>query len=349
MSVDMSHIEHIHGVEDDLKNRQVKSSLSQDGISKDQHVTMNIIVSEEQTTAWFKFRKVMREPFSEFFGVMILVLFGDGSVAQVVLGKGAKGDWNNINWGWAYVYSMAFIQTITDKMKSLGVMLGVYCGGVSGAHLNPAVTLANCIFRKFPWKKLPVYSLAQLLGAMAASLIVYGNYKSAIDVFEGGQGIRTVGLDTSTAGIFSTYPAPFLTKTGQFFDEFIGSSILMFCLYALQDDGNMGAGNLTPLGLFFVIYGIGACFGSNTGYAINPARDLGPRIMSHAVGYGHQVWTAGDYYFWVPVIAPFLGCTFGGFLYDTFIYTGDSPINAPYIGFTRIMGVRAKAGRPTMV
>ncbi|KAJ4860631.1 major intrinsic protein domain-containing protein [Trichoderma breve] len=328
----MSHIEHIHGVEDDLKNRQEKLSLSQDDVSKDHHVTMNIIVSEEHTTAWFKFRKVMREPFSEFFGVMILVLFGDGSVAQVVLGKGSKGDWNNINWGWA-----------------LGVMLGVYCGGVSGAHLNPAVTLANCIFRKFPWKKLPVYALAQLLGAMAASIIVYGNYKSAIDVFEGGQGMRTVGLDTSTAGIFCTYPAPFLTKTGQFFDEFIGSSILMFCLYALLDEGNIGAGNLTPLGLFFVIYGIGACFGSNTGYAINPARDLGPRIMSHAVGYGHQVWTAGDYYFWVPVIAPFLGCTFGGFLYDTFIYTGDSPINAPYMGFTRFMGVRAKARRPTMV
>lgn len=199
---------------------------------------------------------------------------------------------------------MAFSQTVADKVKRLGVMLGVYCSGVSGAHLNPAVTLANCIFRKFPWKKLPVYALAQLLGAMAASLIVYGNYKSAIDAFEGGQGIRTVGLDTSTAGIFCTYPAPFLTKTGQFFDEFIGSSILMFCLYALLDDGNNGAGNLTPLGLFFVIYGIGACFGSNTGYAINPARDLGPRIMSHAVGYGHQVWTAGDYYFWVCRFPP---------------------------------------------
>lgn len=179
------------------------------------------------------------------------------------------------------------------------MILGVYCGGVSGAHLNPAVTLANCIFRKFPWKKLPIYAAAQLFGAMVASLIVYGNYKSAIDVFEGGHGIRTIGLNTSTAGIFCTYPAPFLTKSGQFFDEFIGSAILLFCLYALLDDGNMDAGNLTPLGLFFVVYGIGACFGSNTGYAINPARDLGPRIMSNAVGYGYHVWTAGDYYFWV--------------------------------------------------
>ncbi|KAL6867121.1 aquaporin-like protein [Trichoderma novae-zelandiae] len=328
----MSRIEHIHHAQDDL-NCQDKSPISQDGIIiKDPQVIVEVAVFEERTTTWFKFRKLMREPFSEFFGVMILVLFGDGSIAQVVLGQGAKGDWQNINWGWA-----------------LGLMLGVYCGGVSGAHLNPAVTLANCVFRKFPWRKLPVYALAQLFGAMVASLIVYGNYKSAIDVYEGGLGIRTVGLSTSTAGIFCTYPAPFLTKTGQFFDEFIGSAILLFCLYALLDDGNIGAGNLLPLGLFFVFYGIGACFGSNTGYAVNPARDLGPRIMTYAVGYGHQVWTAGDYYFWVPVIAPFLGCLCGGFLYDTFIFTGDSPINLPYMGFTRVLGNRAKAGKPVMV
>ncbi|TFA98039.1 putative membrane protein [Trichoderma ghanense] len=326
MTVDMSHLEHIQHAKDDLKNCQDMSPI------KDQQVIVEVVVSEEQTTTWFKFRKLMREPFSEFFGTMILVLFGDGSIAQVMLGQGAKGDWQTINWGWA-----------------LGLMLGVYCSGVSGAHLNPAVTLANCVFRRFPWKKLPVYALAQLLGAMIASLIVYGNYKSAIDVYEGGPGMRTVGLSTSTAGIFCTYPATFLTKSGQFFDEFTGSAILLFCLYALQDDGNIGAGNLLPLGLFFVFYGIGACFGSNTGYAVNPARDLGPRIMTYAVGYGHQVWTAGDYYFWVPVVAPFLGCLFGGFLYDTFIYTGDSPINAPYMGFTRGLGNRVKAGKPVMV
>ncbi|KAK1242392.1 hypothetical protein MKX07_000378 [Trichoderma sp. CBMAI-0711] len=325
MAVNMSQLEHIHYAEGEL-HCQDKSPV------KDQQVIVEVVVTEKRTTAWYAFRKTMREPFSEFFGVLILVLFGDGSIAQVVLGQGAKGDWQNINWGWA-----------------LGLMLGVYCAGASGAHLNPAVTLANCVFRKFPWKKLPVYVLAQLLGAMIASLIVYGNYKSAIDVYEGGQGIRTVGLSTSTAGIFCTYPAPFLTKAGQFFDEFTGSAILLFCLYALQDDGNIGAGNLLPLGLFFVFYGIGACFGSNTGYAVNPARDLGPRIMTSAVGYGHQVWTAGDYYFWVPIIAPFLGCLFGGFLYDTFLFTGDSPMNLPYMGFTRVWGNRTRTGKPVMV
>lgn len=182
---------------------------------------------------------------------------------------------------------------------SIGVLLGIYTAGVSGAHLNPAVTLANCVFRNFSWRKLPIYVTAQLLGAAVASLIVYGNYKTAIDLYEGGAGIRTVGLETSTAGIFCTYSQPYMTKTGQFFDEFIGSAILLFMLYALQDEGNIGAGNLTPLCLFFVVFGIGATFGSQTGYAINPARDLGPRIMSAALGYGREVWTAGNYYFWV--------------------------------------------------
>lgn len=152
-----------------------------------------------------------------------------------------------------------------------------------------------------------------------------GNYKSAIDVYEGGPNIRTVPgfSNTSTAGIFCTYPAKFMTRTGQFFSEFIASAILMFCIYSLQDNGNLGAGNLTPLGLFFVIFGIGACFGWETGYAINLARDFGPRLMSYCLGYGHEVWSAGNYYFWVPMVAPFFGCTFGGFLYDVFIFTGE--------------------------
>lgn len=189
-------------------------------------------------------------------------------------------------------------------------MLGVYCGGKSGADLNPAVTLATCVFRKRPWKKLPYYMLAQTLGAMAASAVVYANYKSAIDVYEGGAGIRTVPgySNTSTAGIFCTYPAPFLTRTGMFFSEFIASAILMFVIFALKDDHNIGAGNLTPLALFFLILGIGACFGWETGYAINFARDFGPRLVSYGLGYGHNVWAAGNYYFWVCL--PQLVCEF---------------------------------------
>ncbi|KAK8202196.1 glycerol channel [Zalaria obscura] len=272
--------------------------------------------------AWPRIRRALREPFSEFLGTFILIMFGDGVVAQVVLSNGTKGDYQSISWGWG-----------------IGVMLGVYSSGISGAHINPAVTFANCVFRKFPWRKFPIYMLAQVLGAMCASGVVYANYKSAIDTFEGGVGIRTVpGYSTNaSAGIFCTYPAAFMTKTGQFFSEFIASTLLMFLIYALKDDGNIGAGNLTPLGLFFIIFGIGACFGWETGYAINLARDFGPRLMSYFLGYGHHVWAAGNYYFWVPMVAPFFGCTFGGFLYDMLMFTGDSPINTPYLGFYRFI------------
>lgn len=141
--------------------------------------------------------------------------------------------------------------------------------------------------------------IAQVLGAMTAAAVVYGNYKSAIDVYEGGAGIRTVSGPNATAGIFCTYPQPFMSTTGQFFDEFIGSTLLMFLIYVLKDDANLGAGPLTPLGLFFIIFGIGACFGYETGYAINLARDFGPRLVSYMIGYGPEVWTAGNYYFWV--------------------------------------------------
>jgi MIP family channel proteins len=186
----------------------------------------------------------------------------------------------------------------------IGVMLGVYTGGISGAHLNPAVTLSNCLYRKFPWRKFPIYLVAQTIGALCASAVVYANYKSAIDVFEGGPHIRTVPgySDTATAGIFSTYPAKYLTTTGQFFDELIGSAVLMFMIYALKDEGNIGAGNLTPLGLFFVVFGIGTSFGSQTNFAINSARDFGPRLMTYMLGYGPQVWTSGNYYFWVSLM-----------------------------------------------
>jgi aquaglyceroporin related protein len=192
------------------------------------------------------------------------------------------------------------------------------------------------VFRKFPWRKFPEYLVGQVLGAFVASGVVYANYKSAIDNYEG-YGIRTVGQENSTAGIFCTYPAEFMTRTGMFFSEFIASTILMFCIYSLQDNGNLGAGNLTPLGLFFVIFGIGACFGWETGYAINLARDFGPRLMSYALGYGNEVWSAGGYYFWIPMVAPFFGCCFGGFLYDTFIFTGESPINTPWMGLKRLI------------
>ncbi|KAH8597372.1 aquaglyceroporin like protein [Bisporella sp. PMI_857] len=297
-------------------------AYAEHGPGIDHKISQEEVIQARPQLLWSRIRHAMREPFSEFLGVFIIILFGDGVVAQVVLSNGEKGDYQSISWGWG-----------------IGVMLGVYASGVSGAHMNPAVTFANCVYRKFPWRKFPIYMAGQFLGGFCASGVVYANYKSAITVYEGGPDIRTVpGFSNhSTAGIFCTYPAEFMTRTGQFFSEFIASTILMFCIYSLQDNGNLGAGNLTPLMLFFVIFGIGACFGWETGYAINLARDFGPRLMSYFLGYGHEVWSAGNYYFWIPMVAPFFGCLFGGWIYDVFIFTGDSPINTPWMGLKRLL------------
>lgn len=152
------------------------------GVAIDHRIPQDDVVQAQPDLLWSRIRHQLREPFAEFFGTFILIMFGDGVVAQVVLSNGENGDYQSITWGWG-----------------LGVMLGVYTGGISGAHLNPAVTFANCLFRKFPWRKFPIYMLAQVLGAMVASAVVYANYKSAIDVFEGGPNIRTVPGFSETA------------------------------------------------------------------------------------------------------------------------------------------------------
>jgi len=287
-------------------------------------------LADHQDLLWSRIRLSLREPFAEFLGVFVLVMFGDGSVAQVLLSQGQKtapgqngfGAYQSISWGWG-----------------LGTMLGIYVAGDSGAYLNPAITFASCYYRGLPWRRFPMYFIAQVLGGFVAAGVIYANYVNAINQFEG-HGLRTVPpAPKATAGIFCTYPQPFMTKASQFFSEFIASSLLMLCIFALKDDTNngvsMGGGNWFPIALFFLIFGLGACFGWETGYAINLARDFGPRLMSYILGYGHEVWSAGGYYFWIPMVAPFCGCMFGGFLYDLLIYTGPSPVNTPWLGLKR--------------
>ncbi len=190
-------------------------------------------------------------------------------------------------------------------------MLGVYVAGDTGAYLNPAITFTFCLYRGLPWRRFPMFFLAQFLGGFCGAGVVYANYIAAINNYEG-NGIRTVPpSETATAAIFCTYPQSFLPRANMFFSEFIASTLLMFVIFALKDESNLGAGKLFPLGLFFLIFGLGACFGFETGYAMNFARDFGPRLMSYAVGYGNEVWSAGGYYFWVsfPISCPLVPLT----------------------------------------
>lgn len=233
---------------------------------------------------------------AEFFGTMILILFGVGVVAQVVTGEGLGGH-DAIAWAWG-----------------LGVMLGVYVAArISGAHLNPAVTVALAVFRDFEWRKVLPYCLAQTAGAFVAALIVRWNYAALIDKIDPDHTIKT-------QGIFSTLPGNGVGPVGTwggFRDQVIGTAILLFLIFAITDVRNTAPGaNLTPLIIGLLVVGIGMAWGSLAGYAINPARDFGPRLASYLTGYGTAFRDQyGALYFWVPIVGPLIGGLIGAAAY----------------------------------
>jgi len=244
-----------------------------------------------------------REVLAEFFGTFILIVFGVGVVAQFVLSKGAAGSPLSINIAWG-----------------LAVTMGCYVSaGVTGAHLNPAVTLSLAVHRKLPWSKVLPYSLAQIAGAFVASAVVYLTYHEALTAFDGG--VRHVLGPQGTAGIWATYPQPFLSVfPGGFVDQVVGTALLVGVIFGITDSRNSPA----PAGLAPVIVGllvilIGATFGFNSGYAINPARDFGPRLFTFVAGWGGEVFRAGNGWWWIPVVAPCVGGVAGGWVYDALV------------------------------
>jgi glycerol uptake facilitator len=236
---------------------------------------------------------------AEFAGTMIIILFGAGVVAQVA---GAKiGDHDSIAWAWG-----------------LGVTLGVYVAGrASGAHLNPAVTLALATFKGFEWRKVLPYSLAQTAGAFIGALIVRWNYSEILNSVDPGHTIKT-------QGVFSTLPGNGTLPVGQwgaFRDQIIGTAILLFLILAVTDiAATPPAANMGPVVVGLIVVAIGMAWGADAGYAINPARDLGPRIAEFFTGYGGAFRDqTGSLYFWVPIIGPLIGGLVGGGLYTLLI------------------------------
>jgi len=248
-------------------------------------------------------RAVVREMLAEFLGTFVLIVFGVGVVAQVVLSRNTAGSYLSINIAWGLAVTMACY----------------VCAGVTGAHLNPAVTLGLAVHRKFPWSRVLPYAVAQVAGAFAASAVVYLTYREALAVYDGG--VRQVLGPQGTAGIWATYPQAFLSVfPGGFIDQVVGTALLFGVILGITDDRNAPA----PKGLVPVIVGllvvlIGATFGFNAGYAINPARDFGPRLFTAVAGWGGEVFTAGHSWWWVPVVAPCIGAIVGGWTYDVFV------------------------------
>lgn len=235
---------------------------------------------------------------AEFVGTAILILLGNGVVANVVLNqtKGNSGGWIVITWGWG-----------------LAVTMAVYAvGSISGAHINPAVTVALASIGSFSWSEVPNYILAQLGGAFTGACLVWLTYKPHWKVTEDKAG---------KLACFATAPA-IRDAVSNFLTEFIGTAFLLFGVLAVGKIGSGVTGELSEalssFGAAFIVgllvISIGLSLGGPTGYAINPARDLGPRL-AHALlpiaGKGGSDWS----YAWVPVIAPLLGGLAGAHLF----------------------------------
>jgi glycerol uptake facilitator protein len=269
------------------------------------------------------------ELMAEFLGTFVLLAFGDGVVAVAVAGLpgsgrtsspttifDAAGDWLLITWGWA-----------------MAVAFGIWvAGGVSGAHLNPAVTLAFAVRRKFAWAKVAPYWAAQVLGAFVGAALVYLVYNSAINAFNlAAHTPKSGGQALATYSIFATFPASYFHGGygGPLIDQVVGTAFLVMLVVAVIDARNTAVGsNMTPLIIGFVVAAIGMSYGPNAGYAINPARDFGPRLFAFFAGWGH-VALPGTYhavggpnftgYFWVPIVGPLVGGIIGVLIYDFFI------------------------------
>ncbi|KAH3836223.1 aquaporin-10-like [Dreissena polymorpha] len=241
-----------------------------------------------------------REALAEFLGTFVMLSFGDGSVAQKVLSQGDLGSALSIHWSWG-----------------IGVIMGVFvAGGVSGAHLNPSITLTLAFLGRFPWRKVLVYWLAQYVGAFAAAACVYLVYYDALNNYDSGH--RAVSGDLATAGLWATYPQTYVSSWNCLGDQVWGTAMLMLCILAISDPHNAQpskAVSAISVGLLVVV--IGMTFGLNCGYAINPARDLGPRIFSLIGGWGTETFSYRDYnYFWIPVIGPHIGALLGAAVYQ---------------------------------
>ena len=257
------------------------------------------------------------EAVAEFLGTLVLIAFGLGVVAMTVaalpqsgrgeVGLAAAGDWMLIAIGWG-----------------LAVTFGVYvAGGISGAHLNPAVTLAQAVFRGFPWSKVPTYVIAPVLGALGGAALVFLVYHDAIEAFEAAARIdRGAESGAGSFGIFGTGPAPYYESIfGPMVSEIVGTAFLVAFIFAVTDDRNTPVrANLAPVVVGLIVVAIGMSYGANTGYAINPARDLGPRLFAWFAGWGDNA-LPGDtgpvsIYFIVPILGPLIGGLIGAVIYD---------------------------------
>ncbi len=244
---------------------------------------------------------LLRECAAEFVGTGLLITFGAGCVAALVVAGASFGQWEiSIIWG-------------------LGVMVAIYCtAGVSGAHLNPAVTLALTAFHGFDKSKVIPFIISQFLGAFCAAALVYFLYGALFIEWEVVNNVSRSSIEgLATAGVFSTFPHPAITLGTAFLVEVVCTFLLMFGILALGDRNNgVGRASITPLLIGILIAVIGGSLGPLTGFAMNPARDFGPKLFTYLAGWDYALSGGKDIpYFLIPIFAPIVGAMLAAWAY----------------------------------
>ncbi|KAI2604685.1 aquaporin-like protein [Hypoxylon sp. NC1633] len=288
------------------------------GQREDEDVEQGDKDPDEMRNWWARVRAKHPEPLAEFLATGIAVFMGLGATLSVNLSADQAvkyGSYETSCWAWGFAW-----------------MFGIYLGGgVSGAHMNPAISISLSLFRGFPWRSCAIYVLVQFIASIVAGALAFGIYRDTI--------MHVDPTMANTAKTFFSSPQEWVSMGTAFFDQVVGSAIMMLAVFALGDDQNNppGAG-MHALVLGLLLTTLKFTLGYNIGSALNPASDFGPRLVAWAVGYrGPEVFQTG-WWFYGPWLATLVGSFIGCALYDGFIFVGsESPIN-----YRRIKGEDVK-------
>lgn len=245
------------------------------------------------------------ELISEAMAVFIIIAFGDSVAGMYTLYS--PSPYQNAYWGVCIAWGLA-------------VTMAIYAtGSISGTHANPAVTLALALYRKFPWSKVIPYCAAQVVGAVLGAALVYALYVPVIDHFNAALHLsRATG---GAAGVFFTHPGLAISPMHAFSDEIILTAFLIFGIFAITEQYNEMAPGANSgafmIGLLVAL--IGASMGYLEAWAINPARDFGPRLFCFVAGWGTSAFPSPENYWWIPVVGPLIGGAVGGGIYQYLI------------------------------
>lgn len=243
-------------------------------------------------------RRLMGEMIAEAFAMFIIIGMGDSAACMYTLYD--PSPYKQAYWGVCIAWGLA-------------VTIAIYVtGGVSGAHANPAVSLAMAMFRGFSWKKVLPYSLAQLVGAFLGSAVVYLMFQPVIDNFNAVNHLTRAG-DGGAAGVFFTHPGLAITPLHALMDQVVLTAFLMIGIFAVTEERNVLApqGNAGALIIGLLVALIGASAGYLEAWALNPARDFGPRLFAYVMGWGAQALPSPGNYWWVPIVGPLIGGVVG--------------------------------------